>query len=79
MIKEVKTLSPIIYYNKHHDRNYFDNKGALVITLFSGKQYILDLTSRTDITEATQDYIKLVKTKETEEKIIFRNRLKKEI
>lgn len=79
MIKEVKTLSPIIYYNKHHDKNYFDKKGAMIITLFSGKEYILDLTSKTDITEATQDYIKLIKTKETEEKIIFRNRLEKEI
>ena len=53
MIKEVKTLSPIIYYNKHHDKNYFDNKGAMVITLFSGKEYILDLTSRTEIGRAS--------------------------
>ena len=26
MIKEVKVLCPIVYYNKHHDRDYFDNK-----------------------------------------------------
>lgn len=79
MIKEVKTLSPIIYYNKHHDRNYFDKKGAMIITLISGNEYILDLTSKTDITDATKDYIEIIKTKDTEEKIIFRNRLEKEI
>ena len=32
MIKEVKVLCPIVYYNKHHDRDYFDNKGVMIIT-----------------------------------------------
>lgn len=43
MIKEVKVLCPIVYYNKHHDRDYFDNKGVMIITLFSGDKYMLDL------------------------------------
>ena len=59
MIKEVKVLCPIVYYNKHHDRDYFDNKGVMIITLFSGDKYVFDSTSNTDITMATKDYIEL--------------------
>lgn len=65
MIKEVKVLCPIVYYNKHHDRDYFDNKGVMIITLFSGDKYVLDLTSNTDITMATKDYIELYWIKES--------------
>ena len=76
MIKEVKVLCPIIYYNKHHDRDYFDNKGAMIITLFSGDKYVLDLTSNTDITMATKDYIELKRVNETKEIVLFKNVLK---
>ena len=65
MIKEVKVLCPIVYYNKHHDRDYFDNKGVMIITLFSGDKYVLDSTSNTDITMATKDYIELYWIKES--------------
>ena len=76
MIKEVKVLCPIVYYNKHHDRDYFDNKGVMIITLFSGDKYMLDLTSNTDITTATKDYIELRKVSETKEIVLFKNVLK---
>ena len=76
MIKEVKVLCPIVYYNKHHDRDYFDNKGVMIITLFSGDKYVLDLTSNTDITMATKDYIELRKVSVTKEIVLFKNVLK---
>lgn len=77
MIKEVKVLCPIVYYNKHHDRDYFDNKGVMIISLFSGDKYVLDLTSNTDITMATKDYIELRKVRGTKEIVLFKNVLKR--
>lgn len=79
MMKEIKVLCPIVYYNKHHDREYFDNKGTMIITLFNGTKYVLDLTSNTDITMATKDYIELRKISNTEEIVLFKNILKHDL
>lgn len=79
MIKEIKVLCPIVYYNKHHDREYFDKKGAMIINLFNGTKYVLDLTSNTDITMATKDYIELRKISNTEEIVLFKNILKHDL
>ena len=48
----------------------------MIITLFSGDKYMLDLTSNTDITTATKDYIELRKVSETKEIVLFKNVLK---
>ena len=79
MIKEIKILWPIVYYNKHHDREYFDNKGAMIITLFKGTKYVLDLTSNTDITMATKDYIELRMISNTKEIVLFKNILEHDL
>ena len=79
MIKEIKILCPIVYYNKHHDREYFDNKGVMIITLFKGTKYVLDLTSNTDITMATKDYIELRMISNTKEIVLFKNILEHDL
>lgn len=48
----------------------------MIITLFSGDKYVLDLTSNTDITMATKDYIELRKVSVTKEIVLFKNVLK---
>ena len=51
----------------------------MIITLFNGTKYVLDLTSNTDITMATKDYIELRKISNTEEIVLFKNILKHDL
>ena len=76
MIKEVKVLCHRLEQKRDNDSDYFDNKGVMIITLFSGDKYVLDLTSNTDITMATKDYIELRKVRGTKEIVLFKNVLK---
>lgn len=71
MIKEVKIIKNIIMVNKHHERGYDCKEGVMIIEEENGTIHILDLESSNDI--STCDYLDIVETKKTKEKILFKN------
>ena len=73
MIKQVTVKSDVILFNKHHDNGYGNKKGIMIIEEDNGKKSYLDLLSSNDITNAVNDYINIVDTKKTKEKVLWRN------
>lgn len=71
MIKEVKIKKNIIMVNKNHERGYDSKQGVMIIEEENGKKHILDFESNNDI--STSDYIDILDTKKTKEKILFKN------
>lgn len=71
MIKEVKILNNVVMVNLHHEIGYDNEEGVMIIEKEDGEKYIIDLESSTDI--SSSDYIDIVPTKKTKEKILFKN------
>lgn len=71
MIKEVKIKTNLIELNHNHERAYSSKQGVMIIEEDNGNKYILDLESNTDISKS--DYLEMVDTKKTKEKVLFKN------
>ena len=71
MIKKVTIKNNVIIVNKHHERGYDNKPGVIVIEKENGEKYILNLENDADISKC--DYIDVIDTKKTEEKILFSN------
>lgn len=67
-------LRNVIIYNAHHDKDYFNKKGVLLIEDINNKKIELDLESMTDITNCDYLEIKIIKGK-TKYKYLFQNEL----
>lgn len=57
--------------NLHHELGYKNKEGVMIIEKDDGVRYILDLESFTDI--SSSNYIEIVITKKSKEKILFKN------
>ena len=71
MIKEMILKKNVIMVNKNHERGYLNKEGVIIIEEESGKKYILDLESNTDISDS--DYIDIVDKLRTKEVTLFKN------
>lgn len=71
-ITKITIRTNVVSYNEHHQRGYFSRKGIIIVEFSDGKKHFIDRDAQTDITEASNDYIKLFDTKKTKEKIIFK-------
>ena len=71
MIKEIILKKNVIMVNKNHERGYLNKEGVIIIEEESGKKYILDLESNTDISDS--DYIDIVDRPRTKEITLFKN------
>lgn len=71
MIKEIILKKNVIMVNKNHERGYLNKEGVIIIEEKSGKKYILDLESNTDISD--NDYIDIVDKPRTKEVTLFKN------
>ena len=71
MIKEIIFKKNVIMVNKNHEKGYLNKEGVIIIEEESGKKYILDLESNTDISDS--DYIDIVDKSRTKEITLFKN------
>lgn len=71
MIKEIILKKNVIMVNKNHEKGYLNKEGVIIIEEVSGKKYILDLESNTDISDS--DYIDIVDKSRTKEITLFKN------
>lgn len=71
MIKEVKIKTNVVIVNKHHEQDYGNKEGVMIIEKDNGDKHILDLESNTDISKS--DYLDIVDTKKTKENVLFKN------
>lgn len=71
MIKKITMKSNVVMVNKHHNEEYKNKRGIIIIEDTDNKKYILDLESSTDI--SSSDYIEILDTKNTKEKVVFEN------
>ena len=71
MIKKVTIKNNVIIVNKHHERGYDNKQGVIIIEKENEEKYILNLENDADISKC--DYIDVIDTEKTEEKILFSN------
>jgi len=71
MIKKVIIKNNVIIVNKHHERGYDNEPGVMIIEKEDGEKYILNLENDADISKC--DYLDVVDTEKTEERVLFSN------
>lgn len=72
MIKNVVKLENVLIYNAHHDKDYYNKKGVLIIEMVDNTKQLLNLENMNDITNADYLEIKVIKSK-TKMTYLFKN------